>query len=286
MMVNLLVDDNGRVWETGAPEIARRLRVIGSEGNVATDAVNKLGFVHVRATPRVYAVSLRSQLVSRLAMIGTLDLIFRDRPDRVFVQAVGSDRWEFFTDIERAIHRIEELAGRRPPRPLYLFKPLSLDGLSSTFYGRVESLLRLWNSVDGRWHPEHQSALCEMNLLDHTRICQADRGKRDFVVWQWGKKLDIAGSDWVQVAVGRSLHTFPIPVIASGVVAAHREAAADGRPCAGEVHLVVADGKDAVFRHRYDRLLLPWRRPAGGTVVTAVYLKHRTQVLREGASAA
>jgi hypothetical protein len=254
------------------------LRCVAGYSNragIAACAVKNLGFVHLKPGPDGLTVSMRPGLVSRLAMIGAIDVIARSRPPRVLVCSVPRLRApETFADLDEALARIEELAELgvgRTIRPLYDATRCRLDDIDTAAGGRMQPLLRLWNAADRGWRPTVDEEFRRTQMLERSLVCSEEPRVAGLVIRHWGRTVDLVRGQWQRVAAGRAIESCPIPVIGSLLAHTYRQTIADAEPRLDVVDLVIETlDRQIVRRRRYDRLVLPWKGKGGRSVVTAV----------------
>jgi hypothetical protein len=281
-MADRLVDDTGRVWPVESAGMARRIGAPPASVDPITHAVWNLGFVHVKSANELLVASLRPHLVSRLAMIGILDLIVRTQPKGVLVRDVTKPRvQELFPSIDQALVRIEELAdaGYGEFRPMYASMRQPLEGLATTAHGRLAPLLCLWREANARWRPEIRDDLGQRNLWDGSIIYSAETESGDFVIRHWGIKLNLVDAAWRRVAVGRAIEAHPIRGFGPRIAAEYRQLRKDADARLDRIDLVVRIVGGKTVRRCYDRLMLPWHGTAGEPVVTEHNIARWTKVL-------
>src|SRR5512137_1902831 len=91
MSPSCLIDDQGKVWFAGAPDLRRRLGYTDPDFDLPAYAVRNLGYVLVRERGNSVHVSLRPVLVRPPALAGLFSPLAAAAPERLLLSYLQRD---------------------------------------------------------------------------------------------------------------------------------------------------------------------------------------------------
>ena len=283
MALGTLIDDEGEVWFTAAPELHRRFAHSQSDFNLPAHTVCNLGFVLVRAQKSSMHVSLRPSLVAPAALAALFYHLSEAAPERVLLSYPSAGwRHEVLRSAHEAIYRVEDLvaeasAWRPSSRYLEQRHPLTLryhSGLQ-----RLAPMLAVWQLTAGRIPGKLTELLSTVGLLQRTVVLRNPGGTDRLIFEHRGSAFLFYQSPWNLEAIGRDMEDQPDRHYATMTARAYRSVLADDEPRFDAVDAVITTPGREVRRSRYDRLILPWRDSNGARFATGVSLLRASYVL-------
>jgi hypothetical protein len=288
-MTGLLIDDGGNAWPAEPDTIVGRFGRIPTERDVVEQAIS-LGFVFVRVVSGGLRVALRAHLVTQPALDRVCNLIADQEPHRVTLSIDPRlSAWELIAGPLHAIARIERIVAeaRKPvPRLIVTTQTLPFETAYQIAGGRLLPLLLAWREANGRWSGDQPGRLADFGLLDHSVISRNQRDSDRFLVEHWGRcRSSLYGPQWAQIARGRDLADQPNQDLGWWNAAAAWQIATAAEPRLLAFDLVMRTPDTRLVRRTYTRLMLPWRIPDRGTILTAIDVGARTLILEPQAPA-
>ena len=271
--MSVLIDDRGRLWPTISAHLATRIQRLTGSSDGAIAAVRWLGYIQIEPVGRSVIVVFRPELLTAATLAGAFGAIVRIGPDRIALSYGRSgEPPELFTDIGRALERIEALsdACRLPARrPGVVAERLPLDRAQALAGGRAAELLRNWSARPCCTFHELQGRLRRIGLLSQALLVRTPPDADSFLIEHWGSKRTLLGRSWARSARGRDVREQPYPKLTEWVLETFRGTLAAQQPRLDDVNATIVTPQGAIHQRHYYRLLVPFRT-LGDETVSAV----------------
>lgn len=273
---DLLVDDEGRVWHTGSPELLRALH-IGPPNHDLTDyLIRNMGFARFRLFRADSRITFQPRFLNEKTFSRLVDIMVEHEGERTLIETVETPgRLEIIPDIEDAAARLAALAsdGGNLSRPDFQREVLSLSRLNKQpRLGGLHGLLKNWKSSGGELPSEFSRVFDKSDLLGRTMVIRVAEPLGG-IVEHAGNGFTCFGSSWSRAVVGNDLARQPDPKYGQNVAASYLETHLTGHARLEFVEAMIRVPGQAPRRSRYERLLLPWRRGGASFVSVASVLR-------------
>ncbi len=260
--VDLILDDNGRIWRTGSRALMDSLHVAGPGLDLTHYLVRNLGFVRLQATRSGVHITLRPRFLTKAAYEALVFQMVALEPDRFIVQIVDTpSRVEIIPGVEDAAARLADLAsvGGGIVREDFYREELSLQRLrDNPRLSPLADLLRRWRRSQGIIRGDldvefGDPALCGRAIVK--RMVDGTEGVYEYV----GDGFPSYDASWRQAMLGRDASGQPDPQYSQHGATGYIETHAAQTPRLELVDAAIRVPGCLTYRRRYERLLLPWR---------------------------
>ncbi len=275
-MARYLVDSAGRVWDPYDHGLLQELGDPDPDYDIIEYAVRNLGFVSVDAQGAgefAALIRFRRLCLTDTALSVTRRLIatLPNGPIKIMCE---TEQWEEFSfpDADAALSWLSSGS----PTLAGTFRDITTlpRGLSSLSERRLNSLdqhedlfallFKKWRMTSGVFTPDFAQFMVRFGILDRAVI--AAESQSSLVFQHIGLNINLyAGHQeegWNFRMAGQPVSAQPDPNVAKYTELAFRNSLDKNEPAFDHVDAVIRDTEGA-RRHRYDRLLLPWRSNEG-----------------------
>jgi hypothetical protein len=274
--VDLILDDNGRVWRTGSRALMESLHVVRPVLDLTHYLVRNLGFVRLQTTRSGVRITLHPRFLTREAYEALVFQMIALELDRFIVQIVdGPGRVEIIPGVEDAAARLADLAsvGGNITRQDFYREELSLHRLrDNPRLSPLADLLRRWRRRQGIIRRDLAAEFGDPVLRGRVvvkRIVDETGGVYEYV----GDGFPSYDATWREAMLGRDATAQPDAQYARHTATAQLETDVAETPRLETVDAVIRVPGCPVYRRRYERLLLPWRRGDARFVSVASVLR-------------
>jgi hypothetical protein len=288
----VIYDDRGRAWRVGDPALSRWLGTARADAFAPQDLVRNLGFVVLTERPRALEVRLRPATVSQKALAAALYEVHDWAPARLTLVADDAgQRHDLFVSIPQFQHAVDTLlAQSQIETRRFIKRRVALDTLDGG------SLLR---AMSHRWaadcvrsvqsQAQTKQAICDLgnaHLNGRIWVMAAIPAQGRVLVDDLGFGFRVPNPSAFRHLIGNSVADHPDVAYGRWLANSFRQVQQDDVPCVEEVDCLI-DWPDAgQQRHRYRRLVLPFKQSDGtcalvGATVTDVSFDLRCEPLRE-----
>jgi hypothetical protein len=272
--IDMIVDDNGRTWQTGSPALLQSLHITQRDFDLTRYLIRNLGFVRFRTSRSNARITLRPRFLTKPAYERLVHTMVSEECARTVIEIADEpDRIEIIPNVEDAVARLGDLAapGGQVVRKDFYNEPLSLDRLKGD--QRLSPLahaMRRWRSTRGDVSGDLATTFGNPALRGRVvviRMVKPDHGILEYA----GDGFACFNPDpaWRNSVLGHEMCELPDPQYGQRVAAAYCETHVNHTPRLELVDAVIRVPGSAPRRSRYERLLLPWRR-GGSEFVSAV----------------
>ncbi|HEX6958067.1 MAG TPA: hypothetical protein VF194_08790 [Ferrovibrio sp.] len=266
-----LIDPSGRWWRWPSFVLAEQLGYSDPDFDLAGYAARNLGYVWVLQQPEATFLQFRAGMISPAAVNALrpyLQKAVKAGPVGLVYFASG---WleEAFAQSEPLIARLDELASFIEPRSRDLFIRKSynpwqwLQDCSDDLTG----LFTLWRAVGEVFSDPIQAYLQRTGLASRTVFVRPNP-YGELLVQNSGAGFTVYDGFSFHVAEGRKLEDQPDRAYGRWVREAYAAALHDGDPRIDDIDAIVEQPDHDPRRRRYRRVILRWREPNGGMILT------------------
>ena len=280
----ILIDDRGEPWSDNSPDLARKLGYREPDFDAAAYAVRNLGFIHVRQHGEGVRVSLRSGRFTLLSLTAALYVLIDRRPRRIVLAVFSGEDWsyEMFTNLGSFAERAEDLAAGEPiaGRPRWLSVKKNLEALASPAFERTRPLVALWSETRGRLSEDLDHVLRGSNLIDRAVLVRHIAGTSRLVYEHFGSAIRAMRPCETLNLVGRDIDDIADRPYGGWVGESYAAVSKRRRLRLDSIRATLRTSEESTVKVRYDRLLMPWRRPGNDLFVLGISM--RREISRVG----
>jgi hypothetical protein len=274
--VDLILDDNGRVWRTGSRALMESLHVVRPVLDLTPYLIRNLGFVRLQTTRSGVRITLRPRFLTRDAYEALVFQMIALEPDRFIVQIVDAPgHIEIIPGVEDAAARLADLAsvGGNIARQDFYREELSLNRLrENPRLSPLAGMLRRWRRRHGVMRCDLDAEFGDPGLRGRVvvkRIVDEIGGVYEYV----GDGFPSYDATWRKAMIGQDATGQPDAEYARHTATAQLETDVAETPRLETVDAVIRVPGRPAYRRRYERLLLPWRRGGARFVSVASVLR-------------
>lgn len=270
--MNYLIDTSGRWWRWPSQLLSERLGYPDPDFDLAAYAARNLGYVWLEVREDVTLLQFRAGMLTPQ----TLDILrpylqkaIRERPVGLVYFASG---WieEAFIDAAPLLARIDALAGLREPRmrDLFIRKQHNLSHWSRQEENPLSSLFDVWRFTDGNFSEPARRFLDSSGLGSRT-VHIEDGGDGSLYVGDSGPGFTVYdGFSFHAGRRRRRIEDQPDKAYGQWVRKAYQLTLDTGLPQADDIDVIVEEPGHDPRRRRYQRIILKWKLPGGGVLLT------------------
>lgn len=262
--LDLLVDDDGKVWWTGSPALQRSLRIEERDFDLTSYLIRNLGFARYRVRRSAGRIVVQPRFLTRATYESLVHVMIQNEPARFVIETVDSRQpTEIIADLEDAASRLGDLAtaGGNASRGDFSGEPLSLRRLrEQARLLPLGGLLRRWRVKNGALGTSLTADLDDPSLLGKTLMIRVNERGDEGIAEHVGDGFAWLPTLWRCSMLGQGVSGQPDPSYGRNAAAAYRETDQAQQPRLELVDAVIRIPGSPPRHTRYERLLLPWRR--------------------------
>ena len=263
MGLDLVVDDNGRVWQTGSRALMDSLHVAGLQRDLTQYLIRNLGFVRIHTTRSGVRITLRPRFLTKAAFEALVFQMVSLEHERFVIEIADAPGViEIIPGVEDAAARLADLAsvGGNITRTDFHREEMSLHRLrGSPRLSPLGGLLRRWRRTQGKLRTDLATEFGDPALLGRAIVMRMT-GDAEGVIEYVGDGFNWADASWRNAMVGHDANGQPDPRYGQNFWAGYLETQRAQAPRLEFVEAVIRVPGYPARRSRYERLLLPWRR--------------------------
>jgi hypothetical protein len=261
--LDLIVDDNGRIWRTGSRALLDSLHVGGLEFDLIHYLIRNLGFVRIHTTRSGVRITLRPRFLTKAAFEALVFQMVTLEHERFVIEiADAPNRVEIIPGLEDAAARLADLAsaGGNITRKDFHREEMSLHRLRATpRLSAMVGLLRRWRRGRGNLRTDLATEFGDPALLGRAIVMHMTGDSGGFIEYV-GDGFTWADVSWRHAMVGNDASGQPDPQYGRNFWAGYLETQRTQAPRLEFIEAVIRVPGYPARRSRYERLLLPWRR--------------------------
>lgn len=274
--MDLLVGDDGRIWNPYSYELVRHLGYFGGDYDMVAYAIRNLGFAALRFRPAHALIRLRPSLFSASCLDKLIELIIFNDVRRVVIDRVGQGPTplDIINNSNDAIARLK-LLQQMAPEPGKNLSPnimsLSLERLDHPKRAGMLAALNAWKAAQGYASSHEAELIAENPVYGGGGMVWMPSNDR-CLVHAWPKTYKGYDDKAEERYLGRDMLELPdpgyiVPTSLSFFTAAHSRT-----PRLELIEAMVAHPDGSRYWSRYERLILPWRNRSSDRFVSSVPL--------------
>ena len=274
MMQTLLFDDKGETWDANSPSLAEALQASLSGDELSKYVVKNLGFVAATESDGSVRLRLRPAVVSPTALSALFYWLHDQTIERVLISCLDGE-WshELVRSCDEAMRSAagaRKVHHARSRRRL----PQQACGLCTSCSVPVRCAPR---SMPGRQpRAEYDAEVIRPSLQkaldDRFVLVEAPDGSPDLLIKDVGSGLTRLAEYWLSRARGLRVEDQPDYAYGKWVARLYQQALCCGEPLLEDVDAVVMWPNQPRQSYRYRRLVLPFKRSGGSTVLLGTTL--------------
>ena len=275
--VDLLLDDNGRVWRTGSQALLDSLHVSRRDYDLTQYLIRNLGFVRFRTLRSDARITLQPRFLTKAAYESLVHVMVEQDSDRTLIEVVDApNHLEIIPSLEDAAARLADLAtvGGNIKRENFYREELSFRRLrQDRRLAPLAAMMRRWRLSQGNIRTDLPAEFGDPTLRGRAMMIRMIGDLRGIVEYV-GDGFSCFDSSWRQVMLGHDASWQPDPQYGQTAAMAYGETHKAQKPRLEFVEALIRVPGCPPRRSRYERLLLPWRR--GGSQFVSVVSVLRT----------
>lgn len=274
--MDMLVGDDGRVWNPYSFEFIKHLGYYGGDYNMVAYAVRNLGFAAMQIRPRYTMIRLRPSLFPRACLDRIIELIiFNDVKrvviDRVGLQAVPLDVMGNSNDAIARLQLLQQATVEKGAPFAPNIMSLSLDRLDHPKRAGMKAALAAWKATRGYTRSGDTELIAENPVYGGGGMVWMPGNDR-CLVHAWPKPYKLYDDKADERYLGWDMTDLPDagyiePTSRSFFTSVHNRA-----PRLELIEALISHPDGSKFWSRYERLVLPWRTRSSDCFVSSVPL--------------
>lgn len=269
--MNYLIDPDGHWWRWPSAALAEKLGYADPDFDLAGYAARNLGYVWLLIEEDVTFLQFRAGMISPAA-VNSLKPYLRKavaaKPVGLVFYASG---WleEAYIEADALLARIDELAPLREPRmrDQFIRQPQSpWDWLYSAPQA-LSAMFELWRFEDGRYSAAVQRYLENSGLGARTVLLQPGNDGHLYVDTS-GPGFTVYDSFSFHQQQRRKIEDQPDRAYGRWVADAYDHTLRLGVPQIDDIDAIIDEPGHDPRRRRYQRIILRWKLPTAGTLIT------------------
>lgn len=261
--MDLILDDNGRIWRTGSRALMDSLHVAGPGLDLTHYLIRNLGFVRLQVTRSGVHVTLRPRFLTKAAYEALVFQMVELEHDRFIVQIVDTpSRVEIIPGVEDAAARLADLAsaGGAIAREDFYSQELSLHRLrDNPRLFPLAAVLRRWRRGRGIVGCDFDAEFGDPALRERVIVKRMGDGTEG-IYEHVGNGYPSYDADSRHAMLRHGEKGQPDPRYSRLGGTGYLEVYASQAPRLELIDAAIRVPDCPVSRGRYERLLLPWRR--------------------------
>jgi hypothetical protein len=276
-----LIDDQGVIWADDSFDLLHRLGRREADFNLAAYAIRNLGYIHLRPYGAGLCVAVRAKAFSQETLIATIYEIVDWAPERILLAVFADEQWHYqlCPSLGSFTAKAEALAAGEPITNKRWFS-LELDPktLRSRTYAAVHPMLRYWKATRGRMEDDFWNVF-RGGFFQQRGTLVRRASPSSFICEHFGIGIKAMRPCEALRIVGRDIADAPDHEYASWVAESFAEAANGVRPRISTVRARINTSDGGAINGSYNRVLLPWRRGRGDTLVLGMSILRERSVV-------
>lgn len=266
-----LIDPRG-TWSRWPDEnLAYRLGYPQPDFDLAGYAARNMGYVWLLIERGMTLLQFRAGMVSSQAVGALRPYLSKATADAPVALVYYASGWmeEAFTEPAPLIARFQMLAGMREPRQRekFICKALNEQSWPRRSNDMLGQLFGLWRERAGRFDSDVNSCLERIGLAERTLIAERN-DNNSLTVLGSGRGFTIYDNYSMRQVIGHTIADQPDKAYGRWVEEAYRSCLAGGDPAIDDVDAIIEQPEHDARRRRYRRLILRWRKPDGGYLLS------------------
>jgi hypothetical protein len=270
--MNYLIDPQGHWWRWPSSSLAERLGYTDPDFDLAGYAARNLGYVWLVVDKDVTLLQFRAGMISQAAVNSLkpyLQKAIASRPVGLVYFASG---WleEAYIEAEPLLARLEQLAPLPEARMRDQFirvPQLPYDWLY-TAPQQLSSIFELWRFEAGEFSVPVQRFLKNSGLAERTVLLQPGEDGELYVDNSGAGFTVYDNFSFHRNQSRRRIEDQPDRAYGRWVAEAYRHSLQHGVPQIDDIDAIIDEPGYDARRRRYQRVILRWRLPTGGTLLT------------------
>jgi hypothetical protein len=260
--LDLIVDDNGEVWQ--APFDGLRL-ALGCDASVDVFiryVVRNLGFVRLVQKPHGLVVTLRPSATNPVTFASALFLISDSVSQRVILSCLDDPPMHVLCSgiteaREKLLCAMDQVEDAREAS--FVSERRSLDDVPAD--SSIFKLLAFWGECQGSFDDEQLTTALEAILRDRFALLSSQANGETLIIQNWGYGVASFGSSWLDMCRGLHFEDQPDYRYGRAAAVAYREVLRSGEPLFDCVDAITSNAGHGKRRIAYHRLIVPLRKP-------------------------
>lgn len=258
-VVSYLVDDAGKIWDTGSSQLRSELDGFGVL-NFPDYVIKNLGFIRLEGRGKSATIWLRPETVAPAALDRVISWFAAEQIERVLVNFYTNKSWQHkimapaHSGMYAALMQLrQDTPADHEQRNPVLARPL--DAMRLPPESPLSRALAMWRKAGGDWRNLARFGFGA--AVQHRYTLFEIRGDRSFVLRGYGGGLPSYAKTWAEKTLNSCIYDHPDLGYIWSVVSSYREVVKNGQPEIEEVDALVSWQGAERQRRRYLRLLLP-----------------------------
>lgn len=273
-MKHLLIGPEGESFPATAAAIERRLGFAIGMVSLVEYVVRNMGFIELRFGQGRLRIAARPRLVSPEAVAGLAKTVARWRVGGIALSLLLGDGWNasIHATVAGALAQLRRTcreASTHPGWSLFEARKLQLNDLRGTTYDAMHLLSAEWQTLSGEMDREMRGEFLTRRSAANIFLARPSLDRESIVVEHCRMPDQPWASSWMRRAEV-DLRSQPDARYIAWVTRAYRDALATGRPRLERIRAELRCPERGARLFDYDRLILPWRTPAGERLATVV----------------
>ena len=273
MMQTLLFDDKGETWDAKSTSLAEALQASLSGDELSKYVVKNLGFVAASESDGSVRLRLRPAVVAPTALSALFYWLHDQTIERVLISCLDGE-WshELVRSRDEAMRRLLALVKFITPdrEGDFLSMPRPLHQLQHS--SPLRAALDAWSATLGRYDAEVIRPSLQKALDDRFVLVEAPDGSPNLLINDVGSGLTRLAEYWLSRARGLRVEDQPDYAYGKWVARLYQQALSCGEPLLEDVDAVVMWPDQPRQSYRYRRLVLPFKRRDGSSVLLGTTL--------------
>ena len=274
--LDVLVDDDGKIWRTGSPALLRSLRIEERDYDLTSYLVRNLGFARFRAQRAAGRIMVQPRFLTKATYESLVHVMIQNDVERFVIETIDKLKLvEIIPDLEDAVAYLGDLAalGGNVTRQDFYCEPLSLQRLVRTpRLSPLGTLLRRWRSGGGVIRANPADELSDPALRGRTLMIRVASGD-EVVTEHIGEGFQWITAPMRSAMLGSGASRHPDPGYGRNALVSYQETDRTQTPRLEVVDAVIRVAGCPPSRKRYERLLLPWTSGSARFVSVASVLR-------------
>lgn len=262
--LDVLVDDDGKVWWTGSAALRRSLRIEERDFDLTGYLIRNMGFARFRIGRTAGRIVVQPRFLTKATFESLVHVMIQHEPARFVIETVDTPMpIEIFPDLEDAVSRLSDLSavGGNVVRGDFSSEPLSLCRLKqNSRLLPLAALLHQWRVKNGVLGNNLSAELADPTLLGRTLMLRVSERGDEGIAEHVGDGFSWLSPQWRFSMLGQGVSGQPDPSYGKNAATAYGDTDRSQKPRLELVDAVIKIPGSPLRHARYQRLLLPWRR--------------------------
>jgi hypothetical protein len=271
----VLIDDQGKFWDSCSGKLQAALETRLSGQDLAEYCVKNLGFVAVKARDFSHQIWVRPTHVAPAALAALLYWLADRKSPRTGVSYYADEQWAHEIHGSRALAAQAIVARansaqtqRQDAVRSRMREPADLSASSP-----LRPALEHWLASTGRSNGEHLESAKRQAVSGRYVLVHAPSCSSRIIIREVGPGLPASAKFWLSRTVGMRVEDQPDTVYGRLCATVYRHAKDLGQPVLDDVDAFVEWPGFGRQRRRYQRLILPFREKRGDVYLLGMSLE-------------